>query len=115
MIVLKKVITANDGPKPKSKEAAIIMLADISEAAVRSKNFNKTNQNRIEGLVRELIRGKLIEGQLDESDLTFRELDIIIESFVKVLSGIYHQRIEYPENVLKEMKKADKNDKDSNK
>ena len=104
-----------DGPKPKSKEAAIIMLADISEAAVRSKNFNKTNQNRIEGLVRELIRGKLIEGQLDESDLTFRELDIIIESFVKVLSGIYHQRIEYPENVLKEMKKADKNDKDSNK
>lgn len=104
-----------DGPKPKSKEAAIIMLADISEAAVRSKNFSKTNQNRIEGLVRELIRGKLIEGQLDESDLTFRELDIIIDSFVKVLTGIYHQRIDYPENVLKEMKKADKNDKDSNK
>lgn len=102
-----------EGPKPQSKEAAIIMLADISEAAVRSKKFNKANHNRIEGLIRELIRNKLIEGQLDESDLSLGDLNIITESFVKVLSGIYHQRIDYPENILKEMKRADKSDKDS--
>lgn len=104
-----------EGPKPQFKEAAIILLADIAEAAVRSKNFNKANHNRIEGVVRELIKNKLIEGQLDESDLSLRDLDIIAESFVKVLTGIYHQRIEYPENILKEMKRADKSDKDSNK
>lgn len=104
-----------EGPKPQTKEAAIILLADITEAAVRSKNFTKVNQNRIEGLVRELIKNKLIEGQLDESDLTLRDLDIIAESFVKVLTGIYHQRIEYPENILKEMKRADKSDKDRSK
>ncbi|MFP4015428.1 MAG: HD family phosphohydrolase [Halanaerobiales bacterium] len=104
-----------EGPKPQTKEAAIILLADIAEAAVRSKNFNKANHNRIEGLVRELIKDKLIEGQLDESDLSLGDLDIIVESFVKVLTGIYHQRIEYPENILKEMKRADKSDKDSNK
>ncbi|MFW6390105.1 MAG: HD family phosphohydrolase, partial [Halanaerobiales bacterium] len=99
-----------DGPKPQSKEAAIIMLADIVEAAVRSKNFNKNNHNRIEGLVRELIKDKLFEGQLDESDLSLKDLDTIAESFVKVLSGIYHQRIDYPENIIKEMEKADKSD-----
>ncbi len=104
-----------EGPKPQTKEAAIILLADITEAAVRSKNFTKVNHNRIEGLARELIKNKLIEGQLDESDLTLRDLDIIAESFVKVLTGIYHQRIEYPENILKEMKRADKSDKDRSK
>jgi hypothetical protein len=100
-----------DGPKPQFKEAAIIMLADIVEAAVRSKNFNKNNHNRIEGLVRELIRNKLIEGQLDESDLSLKDLNTIAESFVKVLTGIYHQRVEYPENILKEIKRADGSDK----
>lgn len=104
-----------DGPKPQFKEAAIIMLADIVEAAVRSKNFNKNNHNRIEGLVRELIKTKLIEGQLDESDLSLKDLDTIAESFVKVLTGIYHQRVEYPENILKEIKRADKSDKNRDK
>ncbi|MFW6030547.1 MAG: HD family phosphohydrolase [Halanaerobiales bacterium] len=104
-----------EGPKPQTKESAIIMLADICEAAVRSKNFNKSNHNRMEGLVRELIKNKLIEGQLDESDLSLGDLDIIAESFVKVLTGIYHQRIDYPENILKEMKKDDKNDQNTDK
>jgi len=103
-----------DGPKPQSKEAAIIMLADIVEAAVRSKQFNKSNHNRIEGLVRELIREKLTEGQLDESDLTLKDLDIVVNSFVNVLTGIYHQRVEYPENIIKEMKRADNSDKNRN-
>ena len=91
------------------------MLADVVEAAVRSKNFNRANLNRLEGLIRELVKEKLIEGQLDESDLSLGDLDIITESFVKILAGIYHQRVEYPENILKEMKRADKNDKNSNK
>ncbi|QTL97969.1 HDIG domain-containing protein [Iocasia frigidifontis] len=104
-----------DGPKPQTRESAVIMLADIVEAAIRSKNFNKNNHNRIEGFVRELIRNKLIEGQLDESDLSLKELDIITESFVKVLTGIYHQRVEYPDSLLKEMKRVDKSDKDRDK
>lgn len=93
-----------EGPKPQTKEAALIMLADITEAAVRSKQFNRSNHSRIEGLVKELIRKKLEEGQLDECDLTLRDLDEIAGAFTKVLSGIYHQRIEYPENIAKEMK-----------
>lgn len=93
-----------DGPKPQSKEAAIIMLADITEAAVRSKKFNKNNHNRIEGFVRGLVKDKLIENQLDQSDLTLSDLDTIVKSFVKVLTGIYHQRVEYPDKLLKEMK-----------
>ena len=101
-----------DGPKPQSKEAAIIMLADIVEATVRSKQFNKNNHNRIESLVRGLIREKLTENQLDECDLSLKDLDIIAESFVKVLTGIYHQRVEYPDNLLQEVKRADKSDKD---
>lgn len=104
-----------DGPKPQSREAAIIMLADIVEAATRSKGFTRNDHNRMEGFVRELIRDKLIEGQLNECDLSLKDLDIIAESFGKVLSGIYHQRVEYPENLLKEMKRADKSDKHSSK
>lgn len=99
-----------DGPKPQSREAAIIMLADITEAALRSKNFNKNNHDRIEGVVRGLIKDKLIENQLDKSDLTLRDLDTIAKSFVKILTGIYHQRVEYPEKLLTEMKGSDKID-----
>ncbi|MFW6377858.1 MAG: HD family phosphohydrolase [Bacillota bacterium] len=92
-----------DGPKPESKEAAIIMLADICEAAVRSKNFNKSNHNRIEVLIKGLIREKLIENQLDNSELTLKDLNIIAESFTRILTGIYHQRVEYPEDIEEEM------------
>lgn len=99
-----------DGPKPQSKEAAIIMLADITEAALRSKNFNKNNHDRIEGFVRGLVKDKLIENQLDQSNLTLSDLDTIVKSFVKVLTGIYHQRVEYPEKLLKEMKGGNNND-----
>ncbi len=103
-----------DGPKPQSKEAALIMLADTVEAAVRSKNFNRNNHNRIELFVKELIREKLNDGQLDESSLTLNELDQIADSFVQILTGIYHKRIEYPDNLAKEFKKDDKNDQNGN-
>ena len=86
------------------------MLADIVEAALRSKKFDKSDHNRIENLVHELIRDRLDKQQLDESNLTLKELKIIGDSFVKVLTGIYHQRVEYPDNLIEEHKEDDQND-----
>lgn len=89
------------GPKPQSKETAIVMLADSVEAAVRS--LSRPTPGRIEGLVRKIIKSRLSEGQLDESNLTLKDLDKIAHAFVQVLGGIFHTRIEYPpENVLRE-------------
>lgn len=89
------------GPKPQSKETAIVMLADSVEAAVRS--LARPTPGRIEGLVRKIIKSRLNEGLLDESNLTLKDLDKIAHAFVQVLSGIFHSRIEYPpENVLRE-------------
>lgn len=96
-----------DGPKPQSKEAALVMLADTVEAAVRS--AQTTHLGKIEGIVRKVIKDKLADGQLDECDLTFRDLDIIANAFMKVLNGIYHNRIEYPDQVLKEMERRKEN------
>lgn len=84
-----------EGPRPRTRESAIVMLADIVEAAVRS--INSPTPAKIEKKVRDLIREKLFTGQLDESDLTLRDLDIIGTAFVRHLSGIFHHRIEYPE------------------
>lgn len=96
------VTTANfryEGPKPQSKEAAIIMLADAVEAGVRS--LSKPSSNRVETMIRRMIKDKLDDGQLDQCDLTLKELDQIAEAFVYIMSGIYHSRIEYPEKELK--------------
>ena len=82
------------GPNPGSKEAAIIMLADVVEAAVRS-ILNPT-KGKIEEMVNNLIKSRLNDGQLDNCDLTLKDLEKIRASFSKVLSGIYHERIEYP-------------------
>ncbi|WP_027717891.1 HD family phosphohydrolase [Desulfovirgula thermocuniculi] len=84
-----------DGPKPQSKEAAIVMLADAVEAAVRS--LQNRTPGRVEGMVRKIIRDKLMDGQLDECDLTFKDLDKIAAAFLQVLSGIFHSRVEYPD------------------
>ncbi len=96
-----------DNQKPRTKEAAIVMLADSIEAGVRS--IQKPTPNKIEIFVRKIIKDKLEDGQLGECDLTFKELDIIAQSFVKILAGIFHSRIEYPENVLKEMERGKNN------
>ncbi|NLA26148.1 MAG: HD domain-containing protein, partial [Firmicutes bacterium] len=88
-----------EGPLPQTKEAAIIMLADSVEAGVRS--LPKPVGNRVEGMVRRIIKDRLNNGQMDESDLTLKELDLIGEAFVKIMAGIYHSRIEYPEKDLK--------------
>ncbi|HHT36486.1 MAG TPA: HDIG domain-containing protein [Firmicutes bacterium] len=88
------------GPKPQTKETAIVSLADAVEAAVRS--LPKPTPGKIEGLVRKIIRDRLDDGQLDESDLTFKDLNKIADAFSKVLIGIFHGRIEYPEKITRE-------------
>lgn len=88
-----------EGPKPQSKEAAIIMLADAVEAGVRS--LSKPSSNRVEAMIKRMVKDKLDDGQLDQSDLTLKELDQISEAFLYIMSGIYHSRIEYPEKALK--------------
>jgi putative nucleotidyltransferase with HDIG domain len=82
------------GPSPKSKETAIVMLADTVEAATRT--LSNPSAGRLRKMVEELVEQRFLEGELDDSDLTMRDLKGIIDGFVSVLLGIYHQRIEYP-------------------
>jgi len=84
-----------DGPKPQSKETAIVMLADSVEAATRSLP-DKSIEN-IESVMEDIVKSRYEESQLDDSELTFGDLTKIKESFLSVLSGIYHKRIEYPD------------------
>jgi len=84
------------GPKPKSKETAIVMLADAVESM--SRNLEVVNEEVLSELIDEVIRKRFFEGQLDDSNLTLKDLTKIKESFVNTLLGFYHQRIEYPEN-----------------
>ncbi|MBI4276891.1 MAG: HDIG domain-containing protein [Armatimonadetes bacterium] len=84
-----------DGPRPQTREVAVLMLADAAEAAVRS--LAHPSPDRIEQQVRRIIRDKLEDGQLDECDLTFRDLDRIAQAFTRILTGIFHPRVEYPE------------------
>lgn len=91
-----------EGPRPQSKEAALIMLADACEAAVRS--LAKPNVNRIEAMVRKIIRERLHDGQLDECNLTLRDLNIIGDAYIRILSSMFHTRIEYPD-ALKELER----------
>jgi hypothetical protein len=88
------------GSPPRSKESAIVMLADITEAAVRT--LTKPNANKIEKFIQQLFDAKIEHGQLSESDLSFRDLEIIKKSFVRVLAGYYHARIEYPKQQKEE-------------
>jgi len=83
------------GPKPQSRETAIVMLADSCEAAVRA--AHPATVEELEQLMRRMISQRLLEGQLDESDLTLRDLDRIRQAFVDVLRGVHHPRIRYPE------------------
>ena len=82
------------GNPPRSKESAAVMLADITEAAVRT--LNKPTAGKIEKFIQQLFEAKVDHGQLSESDLSFHDLEIIKKAFVKVLAGYYHSRIEYP-------------------
>jgi putative nucleotidyltransferase with HDIG domain len=102
-----------DAQKPQSKEAAIVMLADNVEAAVRS--MSTATPGKIEGLVRKIVKERLQDGQLDESALTFKDLDLIAQAFTRILNGIFHTRIEYPENVLERMEEGELPNEDTDK
>jgi len=88
------------GPKPQTKETAIVMLADSCEAAMRAERPDSLDG--IEELMRKVIDSKMWNGQLDECDLTLRDLDEIRAAFVKILQGVFHPRIKYPEEIEKE-------------
>jgi putative nucleotidyltransferase with HDIG domain len=83
------------GPKPQSRETALLMLADGCEAAVRS--IRPGSVEELEGIVRRVISDRVGDGQLDECNLTLRDLNQIIESFVATLKGVFHPRIKYPD------------------
>ncbi|MFN7210580.1 MAG: HDIG domain-containing metalloprotein [Aggregatilineales bacterium] len=82
------------GPRPRSREAAILMLADTSESVIRSKRTR--DKQEIADIVHEIIHSRLLEGQLDESGLTINDLKVIQEVFVSSLQGVFHPRISYP-------------------
>lgn len=83
------------GPKPKTRENAILMICDAVEAAVRA--MPRPTPGRVEGVIRKIIRDRLQDGQLDECDLTLQDLDVMVGVFMQTLKGIYHSRIEYPD------------------
>lgn len=92
------------GPKPDSKEAVILMLADSVEAAVRSEE-NPTKDS-ITQLIDKIVNQKIAENQLASAEVTFKELEEIKASFLKVLSGIFHERIAYPEINMDQISKT---------
>jgi hypothetical protein len=85
------------GQPPTSKEAAVVMLADSVEAATRS--LKRATAARLEDFIREIIMGKVQEGQLDSCDLTLKDLETIRNSFTRILAGHFHSRIEYPKQL----------------
>lgn len=91
------------GPKPQSKETALVMLADVCESAVRS--IENPDSEKVENLIHNLINARLNDGQLDESPLTFADISKIKEAFVGILIGQHHRRIRYPKQ--EEMEKKD--------
>ncbi len=84
-----------DSKKPQTREAALVMLADTAEAAVRS--ISSPDAEKIRALIEKVVRDKVEDGQLDESDLTFKDVNKIIDSFCHLLEGMFHLRVEYPE------------------
>ncbi|WP_137788843.1 HD family phosphohydrolase [Bacillus sp. E(2018)] len=87
------------GPKAQTKEVAIIGISDAVEAAVRS--LSKPTPVKIDGIIRKIINDRLEDGQFDECDITLKELDIVAKTLTETLKGIFHSRIEYPEETKK--------------
>jgi cyclic-di-AMP phosphodiesterase PgpH len=92
------------GPRPQSKEAGIVMLADGTEASVRS--LSEKNPETIRMMVDRIIDERVSDGQLDECDLTFRDVKRIKDAFCELLLGVYHERIPYPEDRITRIKPA---------
>ena len=103
------------GPRPQTKEAGIVMLADAVEAS--SRILDEPTPKRIENHVQNVIENIFLDGQLDECELTLKDLHAIQKSFITILIGIFHQRIEYPERAEHDSthKKLSKNTKNGQK
>jgi hypothetical protein len=101
---VKKLDYQYEGPKPQTKEAGIVMLADTIEAAVRS--MSRRSPSKVEELVNKLVKTKLTDGELDECDLTLKEIDKLIYTFTQALSGVYHNRIAYPEKSIADLERS---------
>ena len=99
------------GPKPQTREAALVMLADSCQAAVQS--MKNSTSGQVEGMVRDIIKGKLNDGQLDQCALTFRDLDIIASTYATILAGANHYRLPYPEQLTKELAKRKKQEEEA--
>jgi len=96
------------GPKPQTKEAAILMLADSIEAA--SRTLTDPSPAQVQGMIDRLVDSVLADNQLDECDITLREIGLVKESFFKILTGLYHRRLDYPGYDFKSVEeKPDKN------
>ncbi len=91
------------GPKPQTREAGIVMLADVAEASVRA--LERPTPSRIQGRVKGLINDIFADGQLEECELTLKDLHQIAKSFNNILTSIYHSRIEYTDTKTQEKKK----------
>ena len=83
------------GPKPSTREAGVIMLADKVEAATRT--LAHPNASNIRAMIHRIVNSVIADGQFSECPLTFEEIHVLADTFVSVLVGIYHQRIEYPD------------------
>ncbi len=89
------------GPKPQTRESALVMLADSCEATVRA--ASDRSGDRIREIVEGIVRERLEEGQFDECDLSLRDLRVVVESFTLTLSAVYHPRVEYPQPTRREL------------
>jgi membrane-associated HD superfamily phosphohydrolase len=93
------------GPRPQTREAAILMLADAVEAAGRT--LTDPTPARVQGLVNRIVNTIFIEGELSECDLTLKDLHRIAKAFVRVLTAIHHHRVDYPGYKFEEVKKKE--------
>jgi len=100
------------GPKPQTREAGLVMLADVVEAASRA--LDNPTPARIQGLVQRLINKIFSDGQLDNCELTLKDLHSIAHKFNKILTGIHHHRIEYTEAAVKGSQKQKSKQKSKN-
>ena len=99
------------GPKPQTKEAGLVMLADQVEAATKS--LSEPTPSRVQGLVQKIINGNFSDDQLSDCQLTLSDLNAIAKSFNQVLNGIFHQRVAYPEQPIKTSSSKRKTNGDS--
>jgi hypothetical protein len=94
-----------DGRRPSTREAALVMIADAAEAAVRT--LQKPTPPKIEAMIRKIVKTKIDDHQLDETDLTLADIETIVMVYTRMLSSIYHPRVEYPEPEEGKVARAD--------